>query len=151
MSYSAHRSTCRECAVMTWHVFEILFHLPTFLFKYLKSRTLKWLFGLVAFSWITLGNPNTSGVTGLTIILSAFTFIPWSYLTAEKDYEDRMRANNLDRYKREHPEKISQSGRVRCFDCNGDRIFVRKIRDCTWMQEHVCTQCGKRLYYSKVG
>jgi len=132
-------------------IIEMLLFVPSYLLKYLKSRTFILLLALFVLSWVTDDSPSFSDTTGLAMLLAAFAVMPWAYINGRRDYLKRLRDNNLERYKREHPEKVSRQGRVRCFSCDGDRIFVRKIRDQTYMQEHVCTQCGKTLYYSKEG
>jgi hypothetical protein len=50
-------------------------------------------------------------------------------------------------YKSAYPENV-QGNRVTCNDCGNGRINVRALMNRTFHREHVCTQCGKALYYS---
>lgn len=50
-------------------------------------------------------------------------------------------------YKSTYPENV-QGNRVTCYECGNSRINVRALMNRTFHREHVCTQCGKALYYS---
>lgn len=50
-------------------------------------------------------------------------------------------------YKSTFPENV-QGNRVTCTACGNSRINVRALMNRTFHREHVCTQCGKALYYS---
>ncbi len=50
-------------------------------------------------------------------------------------------------YKSTYPGNV-QGNRVTCYECGNNRINVRALLNRTFHREHVCTQCGKALYYS---
>jgi len=80
------------------------------------------------------------------IVVVGAPLIPWIWHVSSVDEMIRMEKASLTQYKIDHPESVSRNDKISCFSCNGDRIIVRKLREQTYMQEHVFTQCGNTLY-----
>jgi len=86
----------------------------------------------------------------LLIVIVCGPMVPWIWTVSTSDELKMMRRSTFEQYRLDHPESVSSNNRISCFSCNGDQIFVRKVRDRIYWQEHVCKQCGKSLYYSSV-
>lgn len=51
-------------------------------------------------------------------------------------------------YRETYPKHAHTDGSVSCKNCGGRRIHIRGLMQQTYTREHVCGQCGTRLFYS---
>lgn len=127
-----------------------------YLRKYFKSRTffvalalaILFVYGISSSLEEIFSDPS---VLVVIAIITLIPLLPWFLVTTKNDWMKRMQRASFYQYKIDHPENIIGNKRITCFSCNNDRLFVLKVLNGTFMQEHVCTQCGKTLYYSEEG
>lgn len=77
---------------------------------------------------------------GFTIFPSVVAISTWIRIT-------RFQTQTYAWYRENHPQHAHADG-VSCKNCGSRRIQVRGLLQQTYTREHVCTQCGTRLFYS---
>lgn len=78
----------------------------------------------------------------LIIIIIGYLIINWGLIIAS--------TKTMKKYINNHPTCINNN-KISCYICNSNNIHI-KYRGkflFTRLNKHICTQCGKILYYSK--
>lgn len=88
----------------------------------------------------------------IAIVIFAFRFV--SFL-GRRACRNMLRGNLREDYIRNYPDSVERQ-QAFCRKCGCRRIFVKDIGDTRnigpdKVREHVCSQCGLRLYYSVSG
>ena len=66
---------------------------------------------------------------------------------AIKRYESWFDDNGIEAFRVRYPGAI-ENGRFTCPHCSGGRIFARGSDKGADAMEHICSMCGKTLYFS---
>jgi len=88
---------------------------------------------------------------GVLLVIIIVVFVVFGVVAAIiQQYQrlQKLREQDYQWYRERYPEAIKGS-RVTCNSCGSDRITVRGLMQHTYLREHVCTQCGSALYYSR--
>lgn len=120
-------------------------YLDEYISIYFRSKLFLLLVVFSLICWVLAGDSSYS----LLIFMGILAFVPWYNYKLGSKWMLMMKDSSLCEYKDSHPECV-HGRRVSCYECGGDRIYIKSVGGETNMQKHICTQCGKALYYSKI-
>lgn len=103
------------------------------------------LFGAVASARIAFDLASMAAVIAIPVmIVNAFIVI------GRQSARQRAVWNKHDYtwYRATFPEHAHDKGKVSCRHCQNPQIQVRNLMNRSFMRAHICTQCGKSLYFS---
>lgn len=96
------------------------------------------IFGL---SMLASGGSTITLGLGFTIIPAIVGVTNWIRVT-------KFQTQTYAWYRETYPKHAHTDGSVSCKNCGGRRIHIRGLLQHTYTREHVCGQCGTRLFYS---
>lgn len=88
----------------------------------------------------------------LLFIFGIFAFIISRVIKMSGIVKNFTTGKTIDDYKASHPECTTSDGKVLCFSCKTNNIWLKEVgkTPSSLLHSHVCRQCGIELYRSVI-
>ncbi len=85
-------------------------------------------------------------------MLGIFIFIISKVIKMFGTIKNFTKGKTIDDYKSTHPDCAAEEGKILCFKCKANNIWLKEVgkTPSSLLHSHVCRQCGTELYRSVI-